>query len=255
MSGLLSLIPKLLPLTALKLWPMSKSVKFQAQGQILWYQVKGLVISNTQVKYESPTSYGIKVMANDFFFLILVNFQGQGHQVKSYGIIWGVFSYEIHMWNMKALSLIIVFQLWPMLKFFLSQSNFKHKDNYEIASRNYEIVNTYYMLYRNYVSHTGFRGTYWLPYKSDLITILIIFYILIINKNVRFWDLIWFIPYYICPGLNIIIIKVMNCCIIFETSWMFTHVRNQYLFSRFGWNLHSRNIIGWCRQMCVYQKT
>ena len=36
----------------------------RSKGQKLWYHVKGLVISNTHVKYESPTSHGIQVMAN-----------------------------------------------------------------------------------------------------------------------------------------------------------------------------------------------
>ena len=34
-------------------------VNFQVQGKKLWYHVKGLVIRNTYVKYESPTFYGI----------------------------------------------------------------------------------------------------------------------------------------------------------------------------------------------------
>ena len=61
---------KALPLMVLKLRPMLKffksksKVKSRSQGQKLWYHVKGLVIRNTHVKYESPTSYGIKVMAN-----------------------------------------------------------------------------------------------------------------------------------------------------------------------------------------------
>ena len=37
---------------------------------------------NTHVKYESPTSYGVKVMANVKVFQKGVNFQGQGHKVK-----------------------------------------------------------------------------------------------------------------------------------------------------------------------------
>ena len=40
-------------------------VKLEGQGQEvkkLWLHVKGLVIENTHVKYESPISYGIKVV-------------------------------------------------------------------------------------------------------------------------------------------------------------------------------------------------
>ena len=36
----------------------------RSQGQKLLYQVRGLVVRNTHVKYESPTSDGLKVMTN-----------------------------------------------------------------------------------------------------------------------------------------------------------------------------------------------
>ena len=44
--------------------PMSRS-----QGQKFWSQQKGLVASNTHLKYESPNSYHSKVMANVKVFL------------------------------------------------------------------------------------------------------------------------------------------------------------------------------------------
>ena len=61
---------KALPLMLFKLWPMLKfskvgqSSRSRSQGQKLWYHAKGLVLKNTHVKYESPTSYGLKVMTN-----------------------------------------------------------------------------------------------------------------------------------------------------------------------------------------------
>ena len=35
-----------------------------SQDKKTWYHVKGFVIRNTHVKYESPTYYGISVIAN-----------------------------------------------------------------------------------------------------------------------------------------------------------------------------------------------
>ena len=42
----------------------SSRSRSRSQGQKLWYHVKGLVIRYAHVKYESPTSYGLKVMTN-----------------------------------------------------------------------------------------------------------------------------------------------------------------------------------------------
>ena len=56
----------------------------RSQGQKLWYHVKGLDKRNTHVIYESPTSYGISVMANVKVFQKDVKVQGQGHKVKNY---------------------------------------------------------------------------------------------------------------------------------------------------------------------------
>ena len=49
--------------------------------------VRGIVTINTHVKYESPNSSGMKVMAKDNFFQKEVRLQGQGHKVKNYGIM------------------------------------------------------------------------------------------------------------------------------------------------------------------------
>ena len=41
----------------------------RSQGQKLWYCAKGFVIRNTHVKYESRTSYGLKVITNVKVFI------------------------------------------------------------------------------------------------------------------------------------------------------------------------------------------
>ena len=56
----------------------------------------------------------------------MVKLEGQGHKVKYYGTMWKVLSQWIHIFNMKSLSLL-VWKLWPRLKFFKSRSNFKVK--------------------------------------------------------------------------------------------------------------------------------
>ena len=43
---------------------VGQTSRSRSQGKKLWYQLKGLVIRNTHVKYESPTSYALKVMTN-----------------------------------------------------------------------------------------------------------------------------------------------------------------------------------------------
>ena len=45
-------------------------------------------------------------------------------QSKNYGTTWKVLSQGIHIWNKKALSLLLR-KLWPRLKFFKRRSNFK----------------------------------------------------------------------------------------------------------------------------------
>ena len=60
---------KALSLLVRKLWPRLKffksrsNFKVKFQGQKLWCHVKGLVIRNTHVQYESPITSGKKVMA------------------------------------------------------------------------------------------------------------------------------------------------------------------------------------------------
>ena len=44
-----------------------------SQGQKLWYQVKGLVIRNTLMKYESSIFKGLKVMAKVKVFVHTAN--------------------------------------------------------------------------------------------------------------------------------------------------------------------------------------
>ena len=51
------------------------------------------------------------------FFQKQVKSQGQGHEVKNFGSNRKVLPQEIHMWNMKALSLLVQ-KLWPRLSFF-----------------------------------------------------------------------------------------------------------------------------------------
>ena len=90
---------------------MSKS-----RGKKLWYHVKGLVTRNTHVQYESPISSGKKFMAKVKVFQNEVKLQGQ-FQVKIYGTMWKVLSQDIHMCNMKALSLLVK-KLWLWLMYF-----------------------------------------------------------------------------------------------------------------------------------------
>ena len=55
--------------------------------------VRGIVTTNTHVKYESPNSSSLKVMAKvKVFFPKEVRLQGQGHKVKTYGTMWKVLS-------------------------------------------------------------------------------------------------------------------------------------------------------------------
>ena len=58
--------PTLYQFMVLQLWPMLMFFKSRlnfkvtrSQGQKLWYHLKSLVIRNTHIDYESPTSYGI----------------------------------------------------------------------------------------------------------------------------------------------------------------------------------------------------
>ena len=68
--------------------------------------MKGLVTRNTHVKYESPITSGLKVMAKVSFVKV-----GQTSRSRSQGKkLWyhsKVLSQGIHMCNMKAASLLI----------------------------------------------------------------------------------------------------------------------------------------------------
>ena len=66
------------------------------------------------MKYESPTSFGSKVMAKVKFFQKKVKSRGQGHEVKNVGIGRKVLSKGIHLCNIKALSPFVK-KLWSML--------------------------------------------------------------------------------------------------------------------------------------------
>ena len=86
----------------------------RSRSQKFWYRQKGLVTTNTHVKYESPISFGSKVMAKVKFYQRLVKSQGQGHEVKNFGIDRKVLSQGIHLCNIKALSLFVK-KLWSRL--------------------------------------------------------------------------------------------------------------------------------------------
>ena len=46
---------------------VGQTSRSRSQGQKLWYYVKGLVIRNTHMKYESSIFNGLKVMAKVVF--------------------------------------------------------------------------------------------------------------------------------------------------------------------------------------------
>ena len=66
------------------------------------------------MKYESPISFGSKVIAKVKFFQKKVKIQGQGHEVKNFGIDRKVLSQGIHFCNIKALSPFVK-KLWSRL--------------------------------------------------------------------------------------------------------------------------------------------
>ena len=67
----------------------------------------------------------VQVMAKFKFFQKQVKSQGQGHEVKNFGIDRKVLSQEIHMWNMKALSLLVQ-KLWPKLSSYAPETIFSN---------------------------------------------------------------------------------------------------------------------------------
>ena len=94
---------KALSLLVQKLWSMLSFFKGQGhEVKKFWFQQKGLATTNTHVKYESPISFGSKVMAKVKFFQKYVKSQGQ--EVKTFDINRKVLSQGIHLCNIKALS-------------------------------------------------------------------------------------------------------------------------------------------------------
>ena len=86
----------------------------RSRGKKFWFQQEGLATRNTHVKYESPISFGSKVVAKVKFFQKKVKSQGQGHKVKIFCIDRKVLSQGIHLCNIKALSLLVQ-KLWSRL--------------------------------------------------------------------------------------------------------------------------------------------
>ena len=115
-----------------KLWPRLKffrsrsNFKVKVKRSKIMVPCEGVVTRYTYVQYESLISSGKKVMAMVKVFQKKVKLQGQGDEVTNNGTMWNVLSQEIHICNMKALSLLVR-KLWPRLMFFRSRSNFKVK--------------------------------------------------------------------------------------------------------------------------------
>ena len=66
---------KALSLLVQKLWSrliffskVGQKSRSRSQGKNFWFQQKGLATTNTHVKYDSPISFGSKVMAKVKFF-------------------------------------------------------------------------------------------------------------------------------------------------------------------------------------------
>ena len=124
---------KALSLLVQKLWSrlsffpkVGQKSRSRSRGKAFCFQQKGPATRNTHVKYESLISFGSKVITKVKFFQKKVKSQGQGHEVKNYGIDRKVLPQEIHKWNMKTWSLLVQ-KLWPRLSFFKSRSKVKVK--------------------------------------------------------------------------------------------------------------------------------
>ena len=112
---------KALSVTVTKLWLRLKFSKCRSKVTVkvkvkIWYWWKGLVTRNTHVKYESPISYGSKVMIKVKVFQNVGQRSRSRSQGQNFGTDGKVLSQGIHMWNMKALSLTVQ-KLWSRLKF------------------------------------------------------------------------------------------------------------------------------------------
>ena len=119
---------------------------------------KGHVTRNTHVKYQSPSTYHSKVMAQVKVFKKQVKCKGQGHKVKNFGNNGKVLSQGILMSNIKALVLTIQ-KLWPRLKFLKSRSNAKFK-----VTRSKILGQTERSCYKEYSCQIS--KTQYLPFKS-----------------------------------------------------------------------------------------
>ena len=122
---------KALSLLVRKLWPRLKFFISRSNFKVKVTRSKIMVpceksCHKKYVQYESLISSGKKVVAMVKVFQKKVKLQGQGHEVKTYCTMWKVLSQEIHMCNMKALSLLVR-KLWPRVKFFRRRSNCKVK--------------------------------------------------------------------------------------------------------------------------------
>ena len=112
---------KAISLLVQKLWSrfsfskVGQKSRSRSRGKKICFHQKGLATRNIRVKYESPVFFGSKVVAKvKFFFQKSVKSQGKGHEVKYFGIDRKVFSQEIHLCNIKALSPLVK-KLWSRL--------------------------------------------------------------------------------------------------------------------------------------------
>ena len=133
-----------------------QSSRSRSLGQKLWYGVKGLVTMNTYVEYESPVSQFISYDQGLSFWKV-----GQTSRSRSWGqkLRYCVKGLEMHICNMKALALLL-WKLWPRLKFLKSRSNFKVKitrskimvwcERSCLKEYTYEILKSYLLLFINH---------------------------------------------------------------------------------------------------------
>ena len=123
---------KALTLLTWKLCPRLKFLKSRSNFKVKFTRSKITELcerpchKESHMKYESPSSSDLTVMTKVKVFEKYVKLQGQGHQVKNYGMMWKVLSQAMYMCIVKALALLI-WKLWPWLNFLKSRSNFKVK--------------------------------------------------------------------------------------------------------------------------------
>jgi hypothetical protein len=96
----------------------------RSQCQTCWYPLKGLVITNIHVKYQTLSTYHnchSKDICMVKVFSQQVKYKGQGHKVKSVGTHGKLLSQETLMWNIKVLVPTIQ-KTKPRLKYSISRS-------------------------------------------------------------------------------------------------------------------------------------